>query len=429
MPSRRRPILLVDCGQVLTLAGPAGPRAGRRMADVGLVRGGSLLIRGGRIAAVAAGRARPARAAGRGALVLDVGGRVVLPGFVDSHTHALFARSRVGEYVARIGGAGYEQIAAAGGGIQASARHTRAASERTLARRLAAVLARFLAHGSTTVEVKSGYGLEPAQELKLLRAIRRASAGSPVEVVPTLLAHAVPARFRSRRAAYLSLWLHRLIPEAARGGLAECFDVFCDRGYFSSAETRALLGAAAAAGLKLKVHAEQLAPSGAAALAAGLGALSVDHLEHLRARDIGCLRGAGTVATLLPGAAFHLNEGPAAPARRLIDAGVPVALATNFNPGSSPTLNMQMALSLACAGMKMTPEEAIVAATINGAHALGRGGRLGSLEPGKQADVVIMDLRDYREIPYYFGMNHCVAAIKAGALVYARPDWRAADPL
>lgn len=393
------------------------------MREIGLIRKGAILIKGDRIEQVGPQdqilRSSPARTARH----FDARGKVVLPGFVDSHTHALFAASRVDEYEARIRGATYSQMARAGGGIQASARHIRRAGRPSLVRRLLDTLRLFLEHGTTTVEVKSGYGLEPSQELKMLRAIRGAAHASPLDVVPTLLIHDVAARYRSRRAAYLRAITERLILRVARERLAECFDVFCDRGYFSIAETRTLLTAAARAGLKLKLHAEQLARSGAARMASELGALSVDHLDYLRDADMPRLRRQGTIATLLPGSVLHLASGPFPPARRLIEAGVPVALATNFNPGSSPTVNMQMILALACSQMRLTPAEAVTAATINGAYALGRGHLVGSLEPGKQADLTIMDVDDYREIPYYFGMNHCVAAIKRGQVLYKKEEW------
>jgi imidazolonepropionase len=272
-------------------------------------------------------------------------------------------------------------------------------------------------YGTTTIEVKSGYGLEPAQELKMLRIIRGA-ARHGLPVVPTLLIHDVPARLRTDRARFIKLVADGLIPEAARRGAAEFCDVFCDRGYFSVEEARTILTAASRHGLKPKLHAEQLTHSGGAAMAAELRAVSVDHLDHVRDGDMARLRAAGTIATLLPGSVLYLGSSKYPPARRLIDNGVPVALASNFNPGSSPTLNMQLVLSLACSQMRMTPAEAITAATINGAHALARGDRTGSLEEGKAADLVIMDVSDYREIPYYFGMNHCVATIQRGRVVH-----------
>lgn len=420
MSVRVKSLLLVNCGQLLTMGGDRGPRAGHAMGDVGMIRHGALLIRGSEIVAAGPTRQVIRSPEAKGADLLDVRGRVVLPGFADSHTHALFPASRVDEYVARIGGRTYEQIAKAGGGILATARRLRALTERELARKLERTLPLFLRHGTTTVEVKSGYGLEAAQELKMLKAIRAASANSPVDVVPTLLAHAVPARFARRRRRYIEAWRRRLIPRTAGSGLAECFDVFCDRGFFTFAESAELLRAARDAGLRLKVHGEQLTRSGVSGLAASLGALSVDHLDRLSATDIRALRGTGTIATLLPGSVLHLASGAYPPARRLIEGGVPVALATNFNPGSSPTVSMQMILSLACSQMRLSPEEALTAATINGAYALGRGDRIGSFEPGKQADVIIMDLDDYREIPYYFGINHCAVVIKKGRIVYKR---------
>jgi imidazolonepropionase len=233
-----------------------------------------------------------------------------------------------------------------------------------------------------------------------------------------LLAHDVPARLTRHRRRFLQVWEQDLIPRAARAGLAECFDVFCDRGYFSLDESRRLFAAAARAGLKLKLHAEQLAHTGAARLAAEFRAISADHLDRATGSDIARLSGAGTIATLLPGSTVHLGLSGYPPARRLIEGGVPVALATNFNPGSSPTPNMQVILSLACSQMRMTPAEALTAATINGAYALGQGTRLGSLEPGKQADLIVMNVADYRQIPYYFGVNHCMMVFKKGRLVH-----------
>lgn len=415
-----RPLLVLNCGHLLTLRGPRRPRRGGEMGDVGLIRNGALLLQQGEVLAAGTQRAVRRQSDARHADILDVEGRVVLPGFVDSHTHALFPASRVDEYVMRIEGRTYEEIAKAGGGIQASARRLRRMSETALTRRLAQALPMFLEHGTTTVEVKSGYGLEVEQELKMLRAIKCASAGSPLDVIATVLAHAVPARYRAHPERYTEDFRLRLMPRVARAGLAEFADVFCDRGFFSVEETKRIMTSARQSGLKLKVHAEQLARTGAARLAAGLGATSADHVDRLSALDIRALAKSRTIATLLPGSVLHLASGAYAPARRLIEGRVPVALATNFNPGSSPTPNMQMILSLACSQMGMTPAEAITAATINGAYALDRGHVLGSLEPGKQADVAIMDLTDYREIPYYFGMNHCWGVIKRGRIVYQK---------
>lgn len=390
------------------------------MAELGLVRNAALLIRGQVVAAVGPedriARSPEARSADR----LDAGGGVVLPGFVDSHTHALFAAPRLDEYEAHLHGAAYAQPAKVGGGIRASARHLRSASQRTLEKHLTNAIRWFVEHGTTTAEVKSGYGLDIEPEFKMLRTIRAVAARSPFDLIPTLLVHDVPSRLQRRRADYLQLVRTRLIPKVVRQGVAVFFDVFCDRGYFTVAEARKLLGAAARSGLKLKLHAEQLAHTGAARMAARMGAVSVDHLDHLMPADMRSLWVSGTIATLLPGSILHLGTGRYPPARRLVEAGVPVALATNFNPGSSPTPNMQIILSLACSQMRMSPAEAITAATINGAYAVGQGDRVGSLEEGKQADLSIMDVQDYREIPYFFGMNHCVMVIKKGRLIYNR---------
>jgi imidazolonepropionase len=417
---------VINCGQLVTLHGAPRPRVRGEMKELGLIRNGALVIQGGRIHAI--GTASEVRRAlhGRGGACLDARGRVVLPGFVDSHTHALFAGHRLDDYVARIQGASYIELARGGGGIQGSARLMREAPEARLRAHLRRVGALLLEHGTTTAEVKSGYGLDLAQELKMLRVIQAAGRRPRCEFIPTLLVHDLPGSFRGHRARYIRAVMTRLIPYVARRRLAEFFDVFCDRGYFSVGEARRLMTAAACAGLRLKAHAEQLAHSGAAVMAAALGAISVDHLDRLTMSEIRRLARTPTIGTLLPGSVFHLASRPYPPARALIDAGVPVALATNFNPGSSPTVNMQIILSLACTQMRMTPAEAITAATINGAHAVGRGERIGSLEVGKQADVVIMDVTDYREIPYLFGMNHCAAVLKRGRLVHSKPIVRVA---
>ncbi len=410
-----------NCMQVVTVQGRT-PLAGPQMRDLHVIPRGAVLIRNGIIQAVDREQRLRRTAAARTIRYVDAQGGVLIPGFVDSHTHGLFPGSRVAEFVARIEGATYRDLARRGGGIQASAARLRATGAGALTRQLRRTIGAFLEHGTTTAEVKSGYGLEFAQELKMLKVIRGVARRSLFDLVPTLLMHDIPDRFRHSRSRYVQLAAEQFIPLVARRKLAEFCDVFCDRGYFSLRETRTLLTAAAKAGLTLKLHAEQLGHSGAAVMGAGLGAVSVDHLEHLTEGDIRALRGTRTVMTLLPGAVFHLGARPYPPARRLIDAGIPVALATNFNPGSSPTANMQIILSLACAQMRMTPEEALAAATINGACALGRGHLVGSLEPGKQADAVILGLPDYREIPYWFGMNHCRAVIKKGRIVYSKED-------
>ncbi len=301
----------------------------------------------------------------------------------------------------------------------------RAASIKSLVRQAEVFLEQFAAHGTTTLEVKTGYGLEVTQELKLLDVIRRLRKTSDLELVPTLLAaHALPPEYAERPAAYIETVVRELIPTAARKKLAEFIDCSCDRGAFSVEQCRRVLMAGKQQGLIPRLHAEQLAHTGASRLAVEAEAASADHLDKLSAADIRTLARSQVVATLLPGANFHLGLKAYPPARKLIEAGAIVALATDFNPGTSPTVNMQFILSLACSALRMTPAEAISAATINAAYALRRDGRLGSLEPGKQADLIVMDLADSREIPYYVGVNHCRMTVKAGRIVWKAGDWQ-----
>jgi imidazolonepropionase len=425
MPRASPPAALFfhDAEQLLTLAGPPAPRRGRDLEELGIVRGGSVLVSSGRVVAV--GRARDLRGEARRlkACPVDCRGRVVMPGFIDSHTHLVFAGSRVDDYVRRLRGASYEEIARAGGGIRLTARLVAEASPRSLVTEALRFLEQFAACGTTTVEVKTGYGLNVANEIKLLKVIRQLTTRSKIELVPTLLAaHTLPAGIEKRREAYLDQIIRRLVPFAAREGLAEFIDCFCDRDAFTVPECRRVLAAGAAQGLAPRIHAEQLARTGAARLAVELGAASADHLDHLTAADIRPLARSQTITTLLPGSNFHLGLSRYAPARRLIDAGAAVALGTDFNPGTSPTLNMQFILSLACGQMHLRPAEAITAATLNAAWSLGRADRLGSLEPGKQADLIVMDVDDYRKIPYYFAWNHCALTVKGGQIVYSRSD-------
>jgi imidazolonepropionase len=393
------------------------------MQDPGLIENGAILIRAERIEWVGATKDLPVRMPGVRYEVVDGVGLdlVAFPGFVDSHTHPIFAGTRADEYDLRCQGKSYEEIAAAGGGIRASVRQLRVASMEQLVSRAERNFWRFLQHGTTTIEAKSGYGLSLDDELKILRVLALLKTRSRLELMPTFLgAHDVPDEFRGSRGEYVRQLIHEMIPAVARDGLAQFCDVFCDTGYFTVDEARAILLAARKAGLGLRLHADQLSHSGGAQLAAELKALSADHLERIGDRDIQALKNAGTIATLLPGSVFNLGLPHYPPARKLIDAGVPVALATDFNPGSSYTVNMQIILSIACSRMKMTPAEAITAATINGAHALGAAERLGSIEEGKQADIALMNVSDYREVPYFFGVNHCVVTIKKGNVVINR---------
>jgi imidazolonepropionase len=416
------PLFLRDAAQLLTLAGPPIPRRGPALGELGILPRGGVLTLGDKILRVGRTRSLEREALRVRAEAIDCRGRVVMPGFVDSHTHLVFAGSRVSDYEMRLRGKTYEEIVRAGGGIQSSAQRVRKAGVHPLARRAGKFLKEFAAHGTTTVEVKTGYGLEVAEELKILRVIRRLQKESALDVVPTLLAlHALPTRFRGRRAEYVETVVEHLIPPVARSKLAEFIDCFCDRGAFSVDECGRVLEVGRKLGLVPRIHAEQLAYTGAARLAVEMGAASADHLDKVTHADIRALAQSHVVATLLPGANFHLGLKRYPPARKLIAAGAAVALATDFNPGTSPTLNMQFMISLACTQMRMTPAEAIAAATVNGAFALGRADRIGSIEPGKLADLIVLDVADCREIPYYFAVNHCLMTVKRGRIIFERP--------
>jgi imidazolonepropionase len=411
--------------QLLTLAGFPIPRRGQDLEALGIIEDGAVLVADERVVSV--GRARDLRAEARRlkARTIDCRGKVVMPGFVDSHTHLVFAGSRVDDYEQRLRGRTYEEIAAAGGGIGLSARLLRQASPGALVAQAAGFLGQFAAHGTTTVEVKTGYGLDVANEIKTLEVIRRLRRISPIDVVPTLLAaHAVPPEYQAPNQGGPGVWVdlvcERLIPEVARRKLAEFVDCFCETIAFSLEDCRRVLATGLRYGLVPRIHAEQLSRTGATRLAIELGAASADHLDRLSASDISALARSNVAATLVPGANFHLGLTRYPPARRLIDAGAAVALATDFNPGTSPTLNMQFVLSLACSAMRLTPAEAISAATINAAYSLRRHHLCGTLEPGKQADLVVMAVDDYRKIPYYFGVNHCVMTVKSGRIIYSR---------
>jgi imidazolonepropionase len=413
-------LLITGALQLLTLRG-RGPRRGTALSSLGIIRDGALLVRGGVIAAVGTRAQVEALPESRDAEKFDVGGRVVLPGFVDSHTHLIHAASRAEEYELKIAGASYEEIARKGGGILSTVKKLRAATSDALKQRAHHALKQFAAYGTTTIEAKSGYGLDVASELKILGLHRELSAEQPLEIVSTFLgAHAVPAEYRGKAGGaekYIALLLEKLIPEVAKEKLAEFCDVFCDRGAFTREQAKRILEQGKKYGMPPRLHAEQLTRTGATQLAVQLGAASCDHLEQVNRADIRALAKSSTVATLLPGCDFHLGLERYAPARELIEAGAIVALATDYNPGTSPTVSMPMILSLACAQLRMTPAEAITAATINGAYALRREKRIGSLEVGKQADLAVFDVADYREIPYYFGMNTCWATMKQGKVI------------
>lgn len=412
--------IIVHAGQLLTLAGPnEAPRTGSTMTDLGLVSDGAVAVSEGVI--VAAGTTAEVMDAvvpAPGSVMLDAAGAVVLPGLVDPHTHLVFAGSRADEFELRVQGASYQEIAARGGGILSTMRATRAATEADLVALGRRRLDQMLAHGTTTVEAKSGYGLTVEDELKCLRVINRLTAVHEVDVIPTFLgAHAVPPEFADDPAGYVTLIIDEMLPAVIDEDLAEFCDVFCEVGAFTPQQSRDVLTAAREAGLDAKIHADELSDLGGAALAADVEAISADHLLMASDDGLRALAAVGTIAVLLPGTALFLGL-PFAPAQKMLEAGVAIAVGTDFNPGTSPTYSMFAAIALSCAGMKLTPAQAIVAATINAAHALGVAEEVGSLEPGKAADLVIVGVEDYRELGMRFGVNPVQTVVKRGRVVY-----------
>jgi imidazolonepropionase len=417
------PLLLANISQLITLRSASknpSPRRGPGLKELGIIENGAVLCLGGKIVSV--GTTKDAlrdpwlKKNRKKALEIDCAGKVVLPGFVDSHTHPVFVSPRLVDFEKRIEGASYEEIAAAGGGIRSSVDAVRRAGKRVLVEKVLVVLRDMAAHGTTTVEAKSGYGLTVDAELKSLEAIREAATQWPGTVVSTLLgAHAVPKEFQGNSPGYVELVCEKMIPRVAKRKLAQFVDVFCDRGAFTLEETQQIFLAAQSHGLGVRVHVGQLSETPLYPLLRFHPA-SLDHMDHVNESDIAQLAKQDTVATLVPGANYFLGLKEYPHARKLIDAGVPVALATDYNPGTSPTLSMPMAMSLACTQMKMSPAEAIAAATINGAWALRVADRKGAIEPGKDADLALFAVKDYREIPYWFGANRCAMTVMNGIM-------------
>jgi imidazolonepropionase len=416
-------VLLVNIGQLLTLRSTVpGPRRGRSLSDLGIIEDAAVLCVGGKI--VSLGSTRDAlrdpwlKKNRKKVIEIDCAKRVVLPGFVDSHTHPVFTEPRLVDFEKRVSGASYEEIAEAGGGIRSSLEGVRKSSQNVLATRVFNTLLDLQKHGTTTVEAKSGYGLTLESELKSLQAIRIAAGQWFGTVAPTFLgAHVVPPEFRGRSQDYVDLICNSMIPAVAKRKLAKFVDVFCDRGAFSEVETARMFAAAVEHGLEVRAHLGQFSPPESGFIGSLLNCcppVSLDHMDFVNDTDLPGLAQSETIATLVPGANYFLGLSRYPDARRLIESGVAVALATDFNPGSSPTLSMPMALSLACTQMKMSPAEALAAATINGAWALRLAGRKGSVEPGKDADMAVFDVSNYREIAYWFGANLCVMTIANG---------------
>jgi imidazolonepropionase len=412
---------LVNIGQLLTLrSASAGPRRGASLSDLGVVEDAAVLCLGGKIVSVGSMKEAlcdPWLKKNRKKVTeIDCRESVVLPGFVDSHTHPVFTWPRLIDFEKRMAGASYEEIAEAGGGIRSSIAGVRAASKNALAEIVLDALRDMAAHATTTVEAKSGYGLSIDSELKSLEAIRGAARKWPGTVVPTFLgAHTVPPEFRGRAREYVDLVCQQMMPAVAKQKLAAFADVFCERGAFSADEAQQIFRAARKLGLAVRAHMGQLSETRLEAFLQFEPA-SLDHMDYVNDADLPALARSNTVATLVPGANYFLGLTRYPNARKFIDAGVAIALATDYNPGSSPTLSMPMVMSLACTHMKMSPAETIAASTINGAWALRVADRKGSIEPGKDADLAMFDVRDYREIPYWFGANRSALTILNGVI-------------
>ncbi len=412
-------LLVTGIGQLCTLdrsgSSDAGPRRGADLGDLGLVADAALAVRDGRVVAYGPGEDFTGLDADT---TYDAAGKCVLPGLVDPHTHAVYGRTRQDEYERRLRGETYLEIAAAGGGIHASVRDLRDRDEDELVELALPRLGEALAHGTTTIEIKSGYGLSPKDEIKMLRAARRAAETVGLRAVLTCLAaHEIPLDYRDRREVYIDLVCEEILPRVKQEGLADRLDVFCEPSVFDLAETERILTRGLELGLRATVHADELESFGGAILAARLGAGSADHLIRIDREGIEALAASDTVAVLLPGTVFTLGLRDYAPAREMIEAGVVVALATDYNPGSSPISSLPLVMAIACTQMRLSPAEALTAATVNAAHALGLGDEAGSLAPGRRADFLVLDVDDYRLVPYHAGRNPVAGVFRDGELV------------
>jgi len=408
-------LVVMNIGELITCEPSLGE------GSLGVITGGALAAAEGRVVWVGpAARLRREVVTRAGAREIDAGGRIGLPGFVDSHTHLIFAGSREHEYALRARGAGYQEIAAGGGGILSTVKATRAAGMDELVAQALPRLATLLAHGTTTAEVKSGYGLTTADELKMLEAARRLGETQPVEIHANFCgAHEIPPEYQGRTDAYVDLVVDEMLPAVAENKLARYVDVFCEDGVFSVAQARRVLEAGARHGLRAKFHADEFVTLGGAELAAEVRALSADHLLKARPEGVARMKAAGVTAALLPGTAFFLGL-PYAPARTFLETGVRVALASDFNPGSSMGPNLQLVMTMAVSQMKMSPEESLLGVTLHGACAMGLEEEIGSLRPGKRCDLLLADVPNWRYLSYYYGVNHVRRVLKRGRLVYER---------
>jgi imidazolonepropionase len=413
-------LIIQNTRQLLTLrSDQKGPRTGEHLENLGIIEDGAVAVSGDKIVAV--GKTKDILnnvKIDKKTKVIDAKDKVVLPGFVDCHTHPVFANTREDEFEMRIRGKTYQEIAQSGGGIKSSVKALRSKSKEELIQLAIPRLDRMLSYGTTTIEAKSGYGLSLEDEIKMLEVIKELNKIHPIDLIPTFLgAHEIPEEYKNNRKEYIKLITEKMIPEVAKRRLALFCDVFCEKGVFDIKESREILKAAKKHGFKLKLHADQLSALGGAKLAAELGAVSADHLEFIDNDGIEMMKEAGVIGVLLPGACFGLGIKEYPPARKMIEKGLPVALATDFNPGSSMTESVPMILSLACLMMRMTPAEAIVASTINSAYAVDKENELGIIEVGKKADLVIWNVQSYKEIPYHYGVNLVEQVIKDGKII------------
>lgn len=414
--SRLGQLFVKNIGQLITVAGASQrPKTSRGMDEIGVIRNGAVFIQDGHFLDIGTTDKLQKKYRGKNLKIIDAAGRIALPGFVDSHTHTVFGGDRTEEFVQRIQGKTYSELLKTGGGIVKTVRHTRKITFQKLVEVSGKHLDVMLAHGTTTAEIKSGYGLDANGELKILKVIRHLQETHPMDLVATFLgAHVIPPEYQCDPDAYVDL-LCAMLPKVKR--YATFCDVFCDAGAFTRRQSGKILREAASLGFKLKIHTNEFQDIGGVSLAVRFKALSADHLDNIRQRDIVKLKESDVICVLLPGVPFFLMRDTYASAQRMIENGLPIALATDFNPGTCPCQNMQMIITLACLKLGMTPAQAICAATINGAHALGMAQQVGSIETGKQADMILLDLTDYNQIPYFFGRNHVAMTVKRGKVV------------
>lgn len=409
-------LFVQNIGQLVTVAGASQrPKTFHGMNELGIIEDGAVVIRDGNFIDIGTTRRLKKKYHSKDTKIIDAAGKVVLPGFVDCHTHAIFGGDRTGEFIQRIQGKTYLEILKKGGGILSTVENTRKLTIRDLAELSRKHLDTMLLYGTTTVEIKSGYGLDMKNELKILKTIHHLQKAHPMDIVATFLgAHVIPPGYKNAPKTYVNL-VCNMLPKVKP--YATFCDVFCDEGAFSTGQSERILKTAKALGFRVKIHTNEFKDIGGVSLAIQLNAISADHLDNIKQRDIVRLKKSNIICVLLPGVPFFLMKDTYAPARKMIEMEVPVALATDFNPGTCPTENMQMIITLACIKMGMTPAQAINAATINAAHAIGMAHRFGSIEVGKQADMIILDIQDYNQLPYYFGMNHVKTTIKNGRVV------------